>query len=594
MPTMPTPRIYSYVRFSSEPQLRGDSLRRQNELIDKYAKEKNLTLDDELRFEDRGISAFRGENLAKGALGQFVESVREGRIAAGSVLLVESLDRITRLKVREAMQLFLELVNSGITIVTLADGKEHSGSALDQNTSPLFESLIVLGRAHDESQMKSGRLKAAWAEKRKNLKLTPYTGRIPSWLVRKDDRVTFRVIPEKAKLVKRIFGLCLKGEHSESIARLFHSEKLPTIGKGRFWTHSYVAQALRNPAVTGRFTPHKMDGLKRIEAGPTVDDYYPRIVTDRDFFRVQEIMDARSKHRGGRVSADGGNLFRKVLHCGYCGAPVYRTAKGQLYGGKLRRVLICRNAKDGTGCFYAAWQYDEFESSFLKMATELKVALAKKVGAKSWNDELDTLRGERKMKDQQLGNLVKAIEGGEQATPKTLFVRIKNLEDEIVAIDVKIEETQRKLSLENDGPSQLAELKIAVSRLSEPAVRKKAADLISRMFERIDLFFVGPHFQFAKYKAAHARLVRTRGKNDGWVAVKMREGFDRRKHRFFDAVLQMPGVKHRLHFSDSTATVKTQRLDLVDDEPDDKGATGSVSRKSLLAEIKKRGRAFFI
>lgn len=96
MPQTLAPRIYSYVRFSSEKQLKGDSLRRQNELIDKYAKEKGLELDAEFRLVDLGVSAYRGQNLKEGKLGRFLQAIREKKVCAGSVLLVESLDRLTR------------------------------------------------------------------------------------------------------------------------------------------------------------------------------------------------------------------------------------------------------------------------------------------------------------------------------------------------------------------------------------------------------------------------------------------------------------------------------------------------------------------
>ena len=38
-------KAYSYIRFSSTRQMRGDSLRRQTELSEQYAKEHNLELD---------------------------------------------------------------------------------------------------------------------------------------------------------------------------------------------------------------------------------------------------------------------------------------------------------------------------------------------------------------------------------------------------------------------------------------------------------------------------------------------------------------------------------------------------------------------
>ncbi len=70
------PKAYSYIRFSTTDQRKGDSLRRQLELSENYAKEHNLELDKTLKLKDLGLSAFKGEHTSKGALGKFLDLVR--------------------------------------------------------------------------------------------------------------------------------------------------------------------------------------------------------------------------------------------------------------------------------------------------------------------------------------------------------------------------------------------------------------------------------------------------------------------------------------------------------------------------------------
>ncbi|MEC8482220.1 MAG: recombinase family protein, partial [Pseudomonadota bacterium] len=89
-------KAYSYLRFSTPEQMKGDSFRRQTALAQSYASKNNLILDNELTFEDLGVSAYQGRNKAKGNLGLFLEAVQTGLIERDSVLLVESLDRISR------------------------------------------------------------------------------------------------------------------------------------------------------------------------------------------------------------------------------------------------------------------------------------------------------------------------------------------------------------------------------------------------------------------------------------------------------------------------------------------------------------------
>ena len=52
------PTAYSYIRFSTPEQLKGDSLRRQLQRTSDYCKNNNLTL-SEKTYSDLGISAFK-------------------------------------------------------------------------------------------------------------------------------------------------------------------------------------------------------------------------------------------------------------------------------------------------------------------------------------------------------------------------------------------------------------------------------------------------------------------------------------------------------------------------------------------------------
>ncbi|HWX07267.1 MAG TPA: hypothetical protein VN065_15685, partial [Bradyrhizobium sp.] len=48
-------RAYSYVRFSTPDQAKGDSYRRQTEAANEYARRHGLVLDTELTFTDLGV-----------------------------------------------------------------------------------------------------------------------------------------------------------------------------------------------------------------------------------------------------------------------------------------------------------------------------------------------------------------------------------------------------------------------------------------------------------------------------------------------------------------------------------------------------------
>ena len=110
------PLAYSYVRMSTDAQSKGDSLRRQVDLSAAYADQHGLQLVTDFTLHDIGVSAFKGDNVATGALNEFLRAVEGGRVARGSYLLVESLDRLSRDRVPVAMRLFLGITESGVNI----------------------------------------------------------------------------------------------------------------------------------------------------------------------------------------------------------------------------------------------------------------------------------------------------------------------------------------------------------------------------------------------------------------------------------------------------------------------------------------------
>ena len=94
-PLQVAPKVYSYMRFSTSEQMKGDSLRRQIEYAEEYAASHGLVLDDSLKLRDLGRSAYSGEHRSdRAALGQFLKLVEEGKVAKDSILLVESFDRL--------------------------------------------------------------------------------------------------------------------------------------------------------------------------------------------------------------------------------------------------------------------------------------------------------------------------------------------------------------------------------------------------------------------------------------------------------------------------------------------------------------------
>lgn len=214
-----TTLAYSYLRFSTPEQAAGDSRRRQLALAEKYVAEHGLTRDRSLSMHDLGVSAFRGDNAREGALRAFLDAIEHNLVPPGSLLLVESLDRLSRDRILIAQSLFLRIIEAGVIIVTLGDQRTYSFESLNHNPLDLVISLVSMMRANDESETKSRRIRAAFEAKRANLAVTPWSTRGPGWLRFDKAAGKFCVIEERAQIVRGIFRDYLAGISHQSIAR---------------------------------------------------------------------------------------------------------------------------------------------------------------------------------------------------------------------------------------------------------------------------------------------------------------------------------------------------------------------------------------
>jgi DNA invertase Pin-like site-specific DNA recombinase len=119
-PAAVQPIAYSYLRYSSAAQADGDSVRRQTALREDWLKRHpEVRLDASLRLVDAGVSGYDGRHRKNGkhALASFVDLVQRGRVPAGSYLIVENLDRLTRETPVVSIPAVLNLVASGIRVV---------------------------------------------------------------------------------------------------------------------------------------------------------------------------------------------------------------------------------------------------------------------------------------------------------------------------------------------------------------------------------------------------------------------------------------------------------------------------------------------
>jgi DNA invertase Pin-like site-specific DNA recombinase len=399
------PRAYSYLRMSTDLQLKGDSKRRQLDASKAYAEEHGLELADDAhlrdiglsvrKLEDIGVSAYKGANVRDGALGQFLAAVKAGSVEPGSYLLVESLDRLSREEILRAHTLFLGIVQSGINLVTLVDNRVYT--AKTTHLVDMITSLVIMERAHEESKTKSMRVGAAWKQKRKKAtEGQPMTAVCPAWLRLSPDRRSYEIVPDRVEIVRQIFADSAGGLGTYAVATRLNRAGVPAFGGDNGWHRSYVAKILRNRAVLGEFQPHlKADG-GRIPDGDPLPGYFPAIISEELFFQAQHSRSQRKNEGRGRKGLGYTNLFTGLARCAYCRSTVVFENKGS---AKRGTYLVCGNAVRGRGCEATRWRYQEFEASFLAFVQELDLesiinANEDAEKRKGLEDELRAIRGE--------------------------------------------------------------------------------------------------------------------------------------------------------------------------------------------------------
>src|SRR5262245_4277066 len=202
---------YSHIRFSSRQQAEGDSLRRQSEQAEDYCRRRGWTLDASLTLRDLGVSAFRGDNALVGNLGVFLAAVKRGTVQAGSVLIVESFDRISRQGIDEGYEVVKRILKAGVHIVTLSPEREFGKDAIKSLSKGALEIQLILERAAEESEIKSKRGAAAQAQKRKLARAngTVATAILPGWLTLRGGKIV--AIPERVAVIRSIFALAAGG-----------------------------------------------------------------------------------------------------------------------------------------------------------------------------------------------------------------------------------------------------------------------------------------------------------------------------------------------------------------------------------------------
>jgi DNA invertase Pin-like site-specific DNA recombinase len=469
------PKVFSYIRFSSPEQAKGDSLRRQTEKAAAWSERRGLALDTSLR--DLGISAFRGANRDTGALRSFLQLVEKGEIEKGSILIVESLDRISREAVLDAAARLFDLIREGITVVTLSDGQEYSAERLRDDWTPLIVSIAIMARAHEESKIKGQRVGEAWAKKKNAARAEkrPLTSRCPEWLRIENGRFVPRA--ERVDIVQRIFAETIAGHGRRTIVKGLNRDNVPTFRGKLGWQESSVAKVVTSRMVLGEYQPHSgtHKARNRKPDGEPIKDYYPPIVDEETYWRAQRALQGRLVG-GGRKGASGSHILQGIAKCAECGSSMHIINKGPSPKGGI--YYLCSSSRRATGCENGKlYRVDHAEASLLKILTTFFPKLlnldAGEAKPKSALVPLLVKLEDRQQARDRLQRLAEAVDFDDSTLSryKELISEIREIKKNIG----KVEAEERKKTSSPDIKSRLAQIELLNSKLKQSDQNERTA-----------------------------------------------------------------------------------------------------------------------
>ena len=499
-------KAYSYIRMSTDIQLKGDSLRRQLDASKEYASANNLELIDTIDgnpLRDIGVSGFRGKNSQNGVLFLFLQKLEANEIEPNSVLLIESLDRLSRDDVLNALAQFLRILELGIEIVTLTDNQKYTKESLNTNIGALYMSLGIMFRANEESEIKSKRIRAAWKTKRENALIKPLTSIAPAWLKHVKDENRFEVIQDRAETVKKIFELCTSTCGLWAITKYLNANQTEVFGRSKYWNKSYIRKILSNRSVLGEYQPNSIIDGKRTPCGDPVIDYYPRIISEEQFILANAAIEKRAVHGKGRKGVSFSNLFSGLVFCGICGSKMVLRNRGSTpKGGKH---LICNNKLVSAGCTMPEWKLPVLESEIFKHVKEID--FSELIGNQSQSTEIQNkitlLHSQLKTEETELEKLMTLTmeETLNESTKLRYIEKLNDCENKLKSIKLEISNQEKELTKLTEQSYLLKsnELKEMVKKISENSenyfFRSSLNQLLGKTIERIDLKIESAQYQ---------------------------------------------------------------------------------------------------
>ncbi|KAK48205.1 integrase [Caballeronia jiangsuensis] len=519
-----SPRVYSYLRFSNAKQASGASIARQLDYAVKWAEQHGMELDTSLTLKDEGLSAFHEKHIEKGNFGVFLKAIEDGLIPPGSVLIVESLDRLSRAEPIIAQAQLYGILIAGIEVVTAADNTRISLESVKKNPGILFLALGVSMRANEESERKKDRIldaahRNAQAWQAGTSRKRAAVGKDPGWVKYNAKTNEYELLPEFVTPLMAMLGYFRAGASTRRCFAMLHEAGIP-LPPPKLDLHGKLKKTRMGNVISGLanttrlydiMSNRALIGEKTIVLGKSqyhdaqtyvLSGYYPPLMTEAEFEELQQM-----RKQGGRVANHQSRIvgiingvgITKCMRCRSAMAGQNVLSRSRRADGKPQdghRRLICTGVTKAKNlCTESSVSIVPIERAIMAYCSDQMNLTAlfteQEDQSRNLNGQLALARAAVAQTEAAMQKLLDAIEAAGDDTPAMFIQRARKREIELKTQQQAVADLEYKIeSAHRASRPAMAEvwakLRNGVEQL-DPAARTKARLLVVDTFKRIEI-----------------------------------------------------------------------------------------------------------
>ncbi len=352
-------KVAAYARVSTDEEEQQTSYAAQCDYYERYIKSRS---DWEFVkvYADEGISGCSTKNRV--GFNQMVKDALDGKI---DILLAKSVSRFAR--------------NTVDSLTTIRKLKEHGVEVWFEKENiktfdPKVEILLTILASLSQEESRSISENVSWGIRKKmadgkfSLAYSRFLG------YDKGEDGTLVINEEQAKIVRRIYGMFLKGLSPYGIAKALTEDGIKTITGKDKWHAVTIRGILTNEKICGSarlqktYTPDFLTkkAVKNIGQVPSymVENSHPPIIEPEVFDTVQRLLAERKR---GKNRLSSVSIFSSKLKCTDCGS--WFGSKVWHSNDKYRKVVWrCNHKYGGKKCETPSFTEEEIKEMFIKAA----------------------------------------------------------------------------------------------------------------------------------------------------------------------------------------------------------------------------------